>query len=76
MRIKTSISLPEEKLMALDKILGPGGNRSQLIERAIDELVARLQVEAREARDLEILDSNADELNREMEEVLAFQVES
>ena len=37
------------------------------------EYLARHNRAAREARDLAILNENADELNREMEDVLAFQ---
>ena len=75
MRVKTSISIPEEKLRALDKLIGPDGNRSKAIERAIDELLERFEREARDARDLEIYAGAEEELEREMEDVLSYQVD-
>lgn len=35
MKTKTSITLSEETLAAMDRVLGPGGNRSQYIEKLI-----------------------------------------
>ncbi len=75
MRVKTSVTLSPEVLRALDEIAGRPGNRSRVIERAIVEFLERRRRQAREARDLEILNRSADELNREVEDVLAYQVE-
>ncbi|MEE8138112.1 MAG: ribbon-helix-helix protein, CopG family [Thermoanaerobaculia bacterium] len=73
--MKTSVTLSPEVLRALDEIAGRPGNRSRVIERAIVEFLERRRRQAREARDLEILNRSADELNREVEDVLAYQVE-
>ena len=75
MRKKTSITLSPEALDAVDRIAGSDSNRSRVIERAVQELAARLLREEREAKDLEILNRNADSLNEEMEDVLAYQVD-
>ncbi len=75
MKQKTSITLSPETLEAVDRIAGPDSNRSRVIERAIQELAARLRREEREARDLEILNRVADGLNEEMKEVLTHQVD-
>ena len=75
MRIKTSISIPEEKIRALDRLIGPEGNRSKAIERAIDDFLRRLEREARDQRDLEIYTVAEEELGREMKDVLSYQVE-
>ncbi len=75
MRIKTSISIPEEKIRALDRLIGPQGNRSKAIESAIDDFLRRLEREDRDQKDLEIYAAAEQELEREMEDVLSYQVE-
>ena len=74
MKVKTSVTLSPETLQMLDEFAAPGLNRSRLIERAVLEFVKRRRREEREAKDLEILNRSAEELNREVEDVLAFQV--
>ncbi len=76
MKSKTSITLSQEALRAIDSIAGEGANRSRVIEQAVLELAERKERERREARDLEILNRSADELNREVEDVLSYQVET
>ncbi|HEY2105653.1 MAG TPA: hypothetical protein VGH29_07700 [Candidatus Binataceae bacterium] len=49
--------------------------RSRVIERAVLEFVERRRRQLREQKDLEILNRSADRLNREIEDVFAFQVE-
>lgn len=76
MRIKTSVSLPADLLEALDEAAGPEGpNRSRMLELAAREYLERRTRAIREARDRRILDDVAAKLNREMKEVLEFQVE-
>ena len=76
MKVKTSITLSPDLLLAIDEIADKGSNRSRIIEQAIREFLERLHRRRRDARDLEILNRRADDLNREMEDVLAYQVES
>ena len=73
MKVKTSVTIDEGLLRAIDKATGVGRSRSRIIEDAAREYLARRARAAREARDLQILNGAADALNREMEDVLAFQ---
>lgn len=75
MKLKTSVTLSEETVRVLDEIAGPGGNRSRVIEEAMSEFVRRRSQELRDARDLEIINRNAEQLNREVEDILAYQTE-
>ena len=75
MRVKTSVTIDERVLKAIDKATTRTRSRSRLIEDAAREFLARRARSAREARDLAILNEAADALNREMDDVLAYQVE-
>jgi metal-responsive CopG/Arc/MetJ family transcriptional regulator len=69
-RVKTSITLPEELLGRLDRV---DKNRSALLERAALTYLARLERQARNQKDAEILDQNVDRLNREAMDTLEYQ---
>jgi metal-responsive CopG/Arc/MetJ family transcriptional regulator len=73
MRIKTSVTIDESLLRAIDKATGRGRSRSRVIEDAARAYLAGRARAAREARDLRILNAAADALNREMNDVLAYQ---
>ena len=75
MKQKTSITLSPATIRAIDEVAGNTSNRSRIIEQALVEFLERRERRLREARDLEILDSTADELNREASDVLDFQAE-
>ncbi len=75
MRVKTSVTLSEETLRALDKAAVTGANRSRLIEEAVREYLGRRARAARDARDLEILNRSATGLNREVQDVLEYQAD-
>jgi metal-responsive CopG/Arc/MetJ family transcriptional regulator len=75
MKIKTSITLSDLTIKAVDELAGPGISRSRVIEQAVLEFIERRRRQLREQKDLEILNRSADRLNREVEDVLAFQVE-
>jgi len=47
MKLKTSVTLEEETVMALDREAGSGTNRSRLIEQAILEFLDRRRRAAR-----------------------------
>jgi metal-responsive CopG/Arc/MetJ family transcriptional regulator len=77
MKEKTSITLSKEILKGIDRIAGSkkGSKRSRsaLIEAVLAQYLrqqARAQVEA---RDLELINQAADELNSEVEDVLRYQ---
>jgi len=69
-RVKTSITLPKELLSRLDRV---DKNRSALLERAAVAYLAHLERQTRDRRDLEILDRNAERLNREALDTLEYQ---
>ena len=73
MRVKTSVTIDERVLRAIDKATTRTRSRSRLIEDAAREYLARRGRAAREARDLAILNEVADDLNRELDDVLAYQ---
>ncbi len=75
MRVKTSVTIDERVLRAIDKVTTRHKSRSRIIEDAAREFLTRRARVAREARDLEILNATADALNREMEDVLAYQAD-
>jgi metal-responsive CopG/Arc/MetJ family transcriptional regulator len=70
-RVKASVTLPEDLLRRIDKV---NRNRSAFLERASLYYLSRLELAARDARALEIINSNARRLNREAEDVLEYQV--
>ena len=69
-RVKTSVTLPRELLGKLDRL---DKNRSALLERAARAYLAALEKERQDRRDLEIINRNADRLNREADDVLGYQ---
>lgn len=75
MKVKTSITLSEETLEAVDELAAKVGGRSQVIETALREFLARRKRAARDARDLAVLNRDADRLNDEMSDILEYQVE-
>lgn len=75
MRVKTSVTIDEGILRAIDKSAGRNKSRSRVLEDAAREFLARRARAAREARDLQILNDAAEALNREMDDVLAYQAD-
>ncbi len=70
MKVKTSITLPEDLLQAIDQT---DPNRSSFIERAAREYLAALAKSRREAKDAQILNARAESLNRQAADVLDYQ---
>ncbi|HUE01300.1 MAG TPA: hypothetical protein VMR62_17120 [Bryobacteraceae bacterium] len=70
MRIKTSITLPQHLLASIDRV---DSNRSAFVERAARAYLAHFERAKREARDIEIINRNADRLNAEALDVLDYQ---
>lgn len=76
MKVKTSITLSEGLLKEIDKMIDYTGNRSVFIEEAIRDYIERNKRNTRDRTDLELINSSAEVLNEEAEEVLSYQVES
>lgn len=72
MKVKTSISLSSDILEKVQTITSEG-NRSDFIEKAIDYYLNILQRDARNKRDLEIINISATRLNNEALDTLGFQ---
>jgi metal-responsive CopG/Arc/MetJ family transcriptional regulator len=75
MRVKTSVTIDEKVLSAIDRAATGGRSRSRIIEDAAREYVSRQARVARDTRDRELIDQAADALNREMEDVLSYQAD-
>ena len=75
MKVKTSITLSEELIRAMDALSNQYGTRSALIEQAVRDFLATVAQRQREAQDLEILNRRAEALNVEAADVLSYQVE-
>ena len=73
MKVKTSITLTEGILDDIDREIGGKESRSEFIERAVVTSLQKLSRKRIDARDLRIINRNADRLNREAEEVLEYQ---
>ncbi|MGA2390748.1 MAG: ribbon-helix-helix protein, CopG family [Candidatus Sulfotelmatobacter sp.] len=73
MKEKTSVTLSKAVLAGIDRLAGSKQSRSAFIEAVLAQYLrqqARAQVEA---RDLELINKHADELNEEVEDVLRYQ---
>ena len=74
MKVKTSITLSEDLLKAIDQFSGQYKNRSDFIETAVWALITQMLRDAQNTKDLTILNRRADALNREAADVLTYQV--
>jgi len=75
MRAKTSVSLTNELLAEIDRLAGPRANRSEFLEAAAWDRIARLKRQRRNARDRRILSQQARKLNAEALDVLQYQAD-
>ena len=74
MKVKTSITLSEDLLEAIDQRSGRFKNRSDFIEAAVRAYITQIIRSEQNAKDLAILNSQADRLNEEAADVLTYQV--
>jgi metal-responsive CopG/Arc/MetJ family transcriptional regulator len=73
MKEKTSITLSDDVLAGIDRLAGSKRSRSAVIEQVLRKFL-REQARARlHARDLQLLNAAAEELNAEAEDVLGYQ---
>ena len=75
MKVKTSVTLAEDLVQEMDKLSDRYGNRSALVEQAVRNFLTAERQRVRDAKDLEILNRKATKLNKEAQDVLAYQVE-
>ncbi len=72
-KIKTSVTLSEDLLREVNECAKDFRNRSEFVEKALREYLKKLMREKREARDVEIINRNAERLNKEALDVLDYQ---
>jgi metal-responsive CopG/Arc/MetJ family transcriptional regulator len=75
MKKKISITLSTDLLKQIDQMIGPDGSRSAFIEKVLKDHFQKLEREAIHQRDFELINTNADRLNREAEDVLRHQAD-
>jgi metal-responsive CopG/Arc/MetJ family transcriptional regulator len=75
MKVKTSITLSEDLVKAIDEYAKKYNNRSEFIEEAVRAFIRQLIHRQEDARDLEIINRRADYLNQEAIDVLTYQVD-
>jgi len=74
MKIKTSVTLSEDLLEAIDQRAVRFKNRSDFIETAVRTFLVQMIRDEQNARDLAIINRRADYLNQEAADVLDYQV--
>jgi metal-responsive CopG/Arc/MetJ family transcriptional regulator len=73
MKEKTSITLSKDVLTGIDRIVGSKQSRSAFIEAVLTQYLRRRARAQIEARDLELINKAAHELNTEVEDILRYQ---
>lgn len=76
MKVKTSVTLSEDLLQRVARAARRGESRSETLERLVREGLAARARRAADARELARINADADALNREAADVLAYQAES
>ena len=73
MRVRTSVTLPKELLIKVDALTGKTRKRSSVVESALIEYVAKEKPKKLNAREIQIINENAEKLNKEAADVLEYQ---
>lgn len=73
MKEKTSITLSRDVLTRIDKLAGTKASRSAFIEAVLRDYLKKRARAAIEARDLALINANADKLNAAAEETMQYQ---
>ena len=73
MKLKTSITLSSDLLEEIDRNAGSKVSRSAFIEAVMREYLKEKVREAINRRDVELINANIDNLNREALDVLRYQ---
>jgi len=75
MKKRIAVRLSKDVLDQIDREVGPMGSRSAFIEQVLIRHIQKLERDEINARDLELINANADLLNAEMEDVLRYQAD-
>jgi metal-responsive CopG/Arc/MetJ family transcriptional regulator len=73
MKEKTSITLSREVLAGIDRIAGSKQSRSALVETVLQQYLRQRERDARDARDIELINLHVAKLNRDAEDGLEDQ---
>jgi metal-responsive CopG/Arc/MetJ family transcriptional regulator len=72
MKVKTSITLSEDLLATIDRQMGTHKNRSEFIEAVLWAFVSQVRRAEQNARDIQIINQHAEQLNSEAADVLEY----
>ncbi|CAN5729613.1 hypothetical protein BH24ACI1_BH24ACI1_07780 [soil metagenome] len=73
MKVRTSVTLPKDLLVKVDALAGKKHKRSEIVESALRDYVAKENGKKLNRRDIEIINANADKLNEEALDTLEYQ---
>jgi metal-responsive CopG/Arc/MetJ family transcriptional regulator len=73
MKEKTSVTLSPEVLKGIDRLAGSKQSRSAFIETVLQQYLRQRARAQRDARDMEIINRNAQQLNRDALDGLEYQ---
>lgn len=73
MKLKTSITISDDLLAAVDKLAGSSVSRSALIERVLRSYVEQRALVLENRRELDKINRGAERLNAEAADVLEYQ---
>jgi metal-responsive CopG/Arc/MetJ family transcriptional regulator len=75
MKKTISITIFADLLAEIDSQVGASGSRSTFIEKVLKDHFRKLERQVINQRDFELINANADSLNREAEDVLKYQAD-
>jgi metal-responsive CopG/Arc/MetJ family transcriptional regulator len=75
MKVRTTITLPQELLFSVDAFSGKKHKRSEVVEKALREYISKETRKELNQRDIDIINANAELINKQVEETLEFQAE-
>lgn len=73
MKVRTSVTISSELLSKLNELAGK--HRSEIIEKALNEYLSKNAKKKIRRSDVEIINKNADLINKQVAETLEFQAE-
>ncbi|HLC17213.1 MAG TPA: hypothetical protein VJL89_13405 [Thermodesulfovibrionia bacterium] len=74
MKSKRAINISEDILISIDQIIGEPNSSSEFIENILRKYLLERQAKKQQLKDLEIINSNSEYLNKEAKDVLDYQI--
>jgi metal-responsive CopG/Arc/MetJ family transcriptional regulator len=75
MKVRTYVTLPKDLLVMIDALAGKKHKRSEIVESALRDYIDKEKSAKLNQRDIDIINKNADSINKQVEETLEFQAE-